>query len=259
MLFYIDRLIEIWLLPPGVNLLLMMIAFFLMRFWPKVGKTLLVLSFISLWLLSTPLVSQYLMDKLQYQYQALSPNKLIGDKNSAIVVLEAGVNLSTPEYEKPAVSARTLSRLRYAAFLHQKTGIPILVSGNDPSHISINQADVMADALKAYFNVPTQWKEDGGYSTAREAILSIKMLKKEGITKIYLVTDAMHMPRSVYAFQNKGMEIIPAPTSFLSYDYPLGTISAYLPTINTLSASSIVIREHIGIAWYYILSKLGHL
>ncbi|MBA3662159.1 MAG: YdcF family protein [Gammaproteobacteria bacterium] len=254
MLFYIDHFMEIWLLPPGNVLLLSLISFILWRIWPVMGKVFLTAAIFSLGILSMPLIAETLMQGLQSQYAPLSIGELTADKShqSAIVVLEAGLNYATPEYDAPTVSESTLSRIRYAAFLHRKTQIPILVSGNDPSRLEYNQADYMAQGLQDYFGVPTRWKEAGGYNTAQEGILSTEMLKKSGINKIYLVTHALHMPRAMYAFRNKGMTVIPAPTGFRGFETSLGKISKFLPTMDALNTSAVALREYIGIVWYQL-------
>jgi len=253
MIYYIDHFMQEWLLPPGCNLLLGLIGLLLWRSRPTVAKSLLMLSLISVWVLSLPLVAQQLTAHLQNQYAALSPNKLpTNQSNAAIVVLDAGTNPFTPEYGKPTVSEPTLTRLRYAAYLHKKTHIPILVSGNYPLNTTINEADQMAQALKDYFKTATKWKEDRGLNTAQEGLLTTEILKKFGIKKIYLVTHALHMPRSVYAFKYKGIEIIPAPTGYISVDNHLGKISNILPSMEAFRINYAALREYIGIAWYKI-------
>lgn len=251
-MFYLKQFAEIWLLPPNNSFLLCLIGLLLWKYrWPVLGQTIVVTSVAFLWLMSTPFVAQQLLDRLQNKYQPLLPSQLKIDKDAAIVVLEGGLNTQTPEYGNVAtVSEGTLTRIRYAAFLHAKTKAPILVSGNDPTHLSMNQADFMADSLKTYFNTPTQWKEASGYNTAQEGILSAAILKKDGVKKIYLVTHALHMPRSVYAFQNKGLEIIPAPTGYRDIGRNLGKLSNYIPSVDALSASYAALHEYIGILWY---------
>lgn len=252
MLFYFTQFIQTLLLPPGSNFILALIGLLVWRYKPFIGKILISIAFLSLWLLSTPFIAHQLIDGLQYQYPALSPGQLKEDKSASIVVLEAGLNLQSPEYDMiPLVSEATLTRLRYGAFLYQKTKAPILVSGNNPIYPSINQTDYMASALKEYFGVPTKWREDRGYNTALEGIFSTEILKKAGIKKIYLVTSAYHMPRSVHAFQNKGLIVIPAPTGFMSSDTTL-IVTALLPSTKELSVSVIALHEYIGLIWYKI-------
>ncbi len=252
MIYYIDHVIQI-LFPPGCNILIGLIGLLLWRNKPTLGKVLVVFSFVSLWLISTPLVAQYLVDKLQYRTPTLSLEKISDNKNtSAIVVLEAGLNTLTPEYGEPTVSDTTLTRIRYAAFLYHKTGIPILVSGNDPMQPTINQANYMAKALHNYFDVPTRWKEDRGVNTAQEGLLVTEMLKKDGVTTIYLVTHAMHMPRAMFAFKSKAFTIIPAPTGYYAISNTLGIFSLLLPSTEALRLSTSAFHEYIGIMWYLI-------
>jgi uncharacterized SAM-binding protein YcdF (DUF218 family) len=43
-----------------------------------------------------------------------------------------------------------------------------------------------------------------------------KLLTKQGISKIALVTHSWHMPRSLKAFQKVGFEVTPAPMGFVA-------------------------------------------
>lgn len=251
MIFYFNHFFQILITPPGLNLVLALIGILLMHYSIRLGKIVIAISLAVLWLLSTPFISQKLIDRLQYQFPTLSYSQLNkNDSSSAIVVLDAGVNTLTPEYSTPMVSESTLERLRYAAFLYKKTNIPVLVSGYYPIDPQINETNQMAKAMEEYFGVPTRWKEDRGDTTAHEGVFATEMLKKSGITKIYLVTKALHMPRSVYAFQNKGLIIIPAPTGYVLVPQHLGKISYLLPTMDALRVSSSALHEYIGILWY---------
>src|SRR5579864_1705129 len=92
LLYYIDYFMGIWLTPPGLNILIILIGLLLLNTWPVTGKVIVLVGLISLWLLSTPLVALYLVNHLQYQYPALRPDQLVPEKNAAIVVLEASLN-----------------------------------------------------------------------------------------------------------------------------------------------------------------------
>ena len=254
MLFYLDHFIATFLLPPGCNLLLIIIGYLLLSYHAKYGRIILATGVITLWLFCTPFISQLLLAGLQNQYPALNPNKLANDKSAAIVVLEGGLNTLTPEYGSPTVSESTLSRIRYAAFLHQKTHAPIMVSGNDPSS-PLNQTDYMVNALRDYFNTPVKWREDRGYNTAQEGIYAAEILKNAGIKKIYLVTSSLHIPRSVYAFNNKGLTIIPSPTGYWSTDSSLGKLSLLFPTVDALDITVAALHEYIGMLWYKLIYR----
>lgn len=250
MSFYINHFMQIWLLPPGIVILLSLISYILPSKMKTTATILYASSLTILWLLSTPYIAQLLVDSLQNRYPVLSPQHLKKDSSVAIVVLEAGVNLLNPEYGTPIVSSETLTRLRYAAFLSKKTTAPILVSGNDPSHPDIDQTIYMAQALKDYFQASTKWYENKGYNTALEGKYTAEILHKANIRKIYLVTRAIHIPRSMYAFKNKSLEVIAAPTGFINFNTYLNHIDSILPSADALNVSSMCLREYIGLVWY---------
>jgi uncharacterized SAM-binding protein YcdF (DUF218 family) len=100
------------------------------------------------------------------------------------------------------------------------------------------------------FQVPVRWVEDRAINTYENARFSAKMLKKEGIHKVYLVTHAWHMPRSVMAFQNAGLEIIPAPLAFTTH-YQTDLFS-FIPSVEALRDAKILIHEVIGLVWYQV-------
>lgn len=250
MLFFIKHTASSFLMAPTINLLFIVTGMVLLKFSRKPGRSFVVFGIVTLWLLSTPMIAQCLIAPLQNKYPVLASAKLKPEKNTAIVVLEAGLKMLTPEYgNKPIVSESTLIRLRYAAFLYDKTHAPILVSGNDPYHPDVNQTKYMAEALKTYFNAPTRWEEDKGYDTGKEAVLSVNILRKAGVKKIYLVTHAFHMERSVDTFQGRGIQIIPAPTGYEKYTNGFG-ISNFIPSVSAIKGSNTALHEYIGMLWY---------
>jgi uncharacterized SAM-binding protein YcdF (DUF218 family) len=75
------------------------------------------------------------------------------------------------------------------------------------------------------------------------------MLSQDGIKRIILVTHALHMYRSVQQFRNQGLQVLPAPTVFISkqrINFPL----SFLPSAGALKNSSLAIHEIMGRAWY---------
>jgi len=176
-----------------------------------------------------------------------------GTGAQAIVVLAAGRLAHAPEYggnDIPDYIA--LARLRYAARLHRETGLPVLVSGGNRSADGRLAAKAvgMAHALRDDFATPVQWLETESNNTAENAAFSAKILKQSGVNRILLVTDAMHMPRSVRVFTQSGLDVIPAPTMFFSLD-PI-TFFHFMPSAEGLRRSYYAIYEWIGIAWYWM-------
>jgi uncharacterized SAM-binding protein YcdF (DUF218 family) len=171
----------------------------------------------------------------------------------AIVVLGGGTYFNAPEYGGDTVSKETLERLRFAAKLQRETGKPILVTGGSPQGNNSSEAGQMKQVLEQEFKVPVQWTEGTSDNTQENANLSRRMLQQSGITRIYLVTHAWHMPRSVLAFQAAGFQVVPAPTAYTTR-FKTGLLD-FLPNAKALHDSRIFMHELIGSLWYQLKSK----
>jgi len=241
--------IAAFLLPP-LNLLLISLAGLLL--WHKrlrLARILLGSAFVLLWLLSTPFVADSLLQTLEGTPLTLTDKSPPAD---AIVVLGGGTYFHAPEYAGDTVSSSSLLRLRYAAKLYRDLKKPILLTGGTPRKNSISEAEQMGLVLEREFNIPVQWKEEESDNTFESARHSYRILRKSGISRIYLVTHAWHMPRSVQAFRAAGFDVVPAPTAFTTrYNNNLLT---FIPSASALRDSQIYLHEIIGIVWYRLKS-----
>ena len=81
--------------------------------------------------------------------------------------------------------------------------------------------------------------------TAENAVFSAAMLKKDGVSRIALVSHGWHLARAVELFQLQGMDVIPAPTGFTT---PAPTLfPQFLPSAEALANSSLALHEWLGI------------
>ena len=247
------KFISDFILPPGVFFVLLVTGI-LVYFWRRrLGLRIIIGSLISFYLASTPLMS-YWMAALAETAPALNPDTLTLDAQ-AIVVLGGGRRPGADEFALPmTVSHSTLARVRYAAFLARKTGLPILTSGGYTYGEGTPEADLMSDVLKREFSVEVRWREDQSRNTEENAKNSAPMLLKDGVRKVYLVTDALHMRRSARMFRDAGLEVIPAPTVFKSVHEPLPWILKITPNAAALLRSSNAMHEIIG-SWWYALRR----
>lgn len=148
------------------------------------------------------------------------------------------------------VNSRTLERLRYAATLGRKTGLPILVSGgqvfkrNEPP-----ESVLMAGVLEKEFNIAVRWQEGRSRNTAENALYSRILLQALNIDRIVLVTHAFHMSRALTEFKRVGFDVQPAPTGYLSTEENLSLLS-FIPSAQALTVSSFVFHEYLGLLWY---------
>jgi uncharacterized SAM-binding protein YcdF (DUF218 family) len=248
---YITAFLKALILPPGGLLLLWMLGLILLRRHALLGRSLLWGGFILAYFVSTPLISGMLVQQLQ-SYDALDEQAIVQSPARAIVVLAAERYRNAPEYGgRDTVGNLTLARIRYAAYLHRRTGLPILVSGGhvfDPDGDSL--AEVMADSLRRDFGIGGTWIEGRSRNTAENARFSQELLAARGIDHVLLVTHAIHMPRAVPAFEQAGLHVTPAPTRLARHDD--FDFLQLLPTPGSLAGSYFALHELIGRAWYAV-------
>lgn len=251
-----SHLIEPWVLPPGFNCLVIILGIIACFFWRKIGMLLIIVGTGTLWLLSAPIFVYSMINLLQNQYPLLQEKELAHPRsNFAIVVLGGGDALQVEYGMKRTVSDFTAHRVKYAAYLHQKMHLPILLSGGK-SHADLDsEATLMANQLRDEFNINADYLETQSLNTADESRLILPILKQHQLDGVYLVTNAWHMPRSVFIFQCAGIKVIPAPMGYYVYGPGYALIS-YLPNMQALYASSIALHEWIGLLWYHF--RYGH-
>lgn len=231
------------MLPPGVLFLVMAGGLVLLRARPRLGTGLVTGGLAALYVLSMPLAADALLSTLEDRSPATNDGAA-----AAIVVLGGGKSHSAPEYGGDTVLGATLVRLRYAAHLHRRTGLPILVSGGSPEGSAQSEAELMQRALQNEFSVPVRWTEGGSANTLENAQLSYRMLAAENIRTIHLVTHAWHMRRAQLVFEAAGFKVIPAATAYTTR-YRL-TILDFMPDAHALRDSALFFHEITGIVWY---------
>lgn len=231
------------LIPPGLLLAVLAAGLALARSRPRLGRALQFVGAGFLYLLSMPLVGTALLQSWETPATAtpLPPA-------AAIVVLGGGQYRNAPEYGGDTVGAMGLVRLRYAARLQRRSGLPVLVSGGSPDGAPVSEAQAMRITLEREFGVPVRWVESLSANTLDSARNSRDLLAAEGVRRIVLVTHAWHMPRARLAFENAGFEVIPAPTAHATRSTP--TVLDLLPDAGALLDSALFFHEAIGILWY---------
>ena len=90
----------------------------------------------------------------------------------------------------------------------------------------------------------------GAYTNAVE---SANILKPAGIERVLLVTHAWHIPRARLAFEHAGLQVIPAPTGFVTPDLP--EPEDFLPRPSALLNSYYFFHEVIGYAAYVVRTR----
>lgn len=243
------------ILPPANLFLLILAGLIAWRRWPRAGRVVAGTGLVLLFLVSSAAGARFFVAPLEAMTAPLASPEQAGAQ--AIVVLASGRLRHAPEYGMRDIPDYiALGRLRYAAHLQRRTGLPILVSGGNgasgvdpaPNDRLYSKADAMAAALREDFGVPVKWIEPRSRDTGENAAYSAAMLRAEGVQRILLVTDAMHMPRSCAAFARAGLDVVSAPTMFFSRQKQ--GAAAWMPSPDGLRRSRYAMYELIGLAWY---------
>lgn len=243
----INATISALLLPPLNLILLCALGLWLRRRWPRCGLALSVAALIALAVLSTRMGASLFVDPLEKMNPPLLSAQAAGAQ--AIVVLGGGRISNAPEYGGQDIPGSiALQRLRYAAKLQRETGLPLLVTGGQPDGAAESEAAGMARVLRDDFSVPVKWQEQMSNNTAENAQFSSRMLRAAGVQRILLVTDAIHMQRAKIAFQQAGLQVVPAATLFTSTARIIP--ADFLPT--SLHLASYALHEWLGLAWYWL-------
>lgn len=241
-LFWSKKLVSLLLLPPLAPLLLTAAGLLMLRRHPRGGLALAWLGVLT----SFALASSPPVGWLAQRLEAPAPVAL-GERTGAqaIVILGGGKRRHAPEFGGETINRLTLERVRYGARLARETGLPVLVSGGAPSGDSA-EADLMKAALEQEFRIPVRWAERASRDTRENALFSAVQLKAAGIERVLLVTHAIHMARAEAEFAAQGLEVIPAPTAWLSGPDPAELDLSVLPNAGTAYAAWLTLHEALG-------------
>ncbi|MGP0170781.1 YdcF family protein [Pseudomonas sp. NCHU5208] len=242
------------LMPPGVLLLLILLGWWARKRFPRLATSAFVLGLGGLWLMSLPAVMQWSASLLERE-PALAEAQWAGlaQRADAIVILGAGREQNDPGWggtDQPGLMA--LERLRYAARLARASGLPLAATGGLHYGQPPSEAALMADAMQRDYGLEIRWLEERSRTTWENAVLSAELLQAQGVHRVVLVTQAWHMPRARWSFEQAGFEVITAPMGYLSFGYerPLG---GWLPESRVIWQSSMLLNEAIGLLAYPIV------
>jgi len=227
------------LLPPGGPLLIGVAGLLIWARRPRLGLALCAVSIGSLWLLSMPIVSDALTRATE-GYPALDPTHLTETqaRAQAIVILGGGVRRGAPEVGGDAPSTYADLRLIEGAKIARATQLPILVSG------SAREAAAMRRFVEENLQIPVRWSETASTNTHENALYSARLLRREGIERVILVTSSTHMVRAVAEFTAAGLEVTAAPAEMWTHD-ERGAV-AFVPTVLALYRSHVALYEWAG-------------
>ena len=245
------------LLPPVPWLVMAVMAFRRLGRRHALGGWLLALALAGGWLSHCQAVGQYL-ETLVSPASALSPaqvaelKRTLPGRRPVILVLGGGVQALAPEYGEPHLPDSAFQRLHYGLWLSRQLQAPVMVSGGSGSRQAGGpiEATVANAIAQRDYGVTLRWQEAASRDTRENARFSLRMLRKEGITDLLLVTHGWHMARSLRAFEEEAARIgfvgriVPAP---MGLGESLGTpVLRWMPSPDGYRQVHRVLRELLG-------------
>lgn len=198
-------------MPPVPLFLLLLIGARLILPRRGLGWFVILMSLIGLWLSATTgtaqLLTQFVLKPpVAYSADAIAELKAAvkAKQPVAIVVLGAAAEPLAPEYGISNLTPLSLERLRYGLWLSRETGAPVAFSGGvgwGQAPDAKPEAEIASRIAAKEFGQPLKWLEDRSRDTRENAGHTVQLLKRDGITRVVLVTHGWHMPRAQKMFE----------------------------------------------------------
>ncbi len=126
----------------------------------------------------------------------------------------------------------------------------------DASRADVVEARVIAKQLSDWgIAADRVVVEDQARNTRENAVYVAKIARDRGMTRLLVVTSAMHMPRALDCFRAVGLDVDAEPVDYRSFDSGRFS-STWLPRAGLLTQSSSVLREVFG-RYVYRLQGYG--
>ena len=212
------------------------------------------LGLLLLWALSTPIVAELAMASLESHHP---PFVASGVPPDALVVLSGSVGM--PFHGTPELGESSIVRTLCAAKLYHAVGPLLVIATRGISRESDLPAParLMAELLRFLDVSETDiLVEDQSRTTFESARATARLLRKRGLRRVALVTEASHLHRSVMSFRGQGIEVIPAGCNYQSRARSREDVLRFVPNAGAASTVRGATHEWIGIAWYWLTGKL---
>jgi len=250
--FFLTKSITGFILPPTGFILFGLLGVGISLIWKKLGAWVAGAGLLCLLLCSLPVFSGALVNTLQ-TYPAVPEKDLktaVKDVD-AIVVLAGARRSAAEEFGDDTLSTFSLERVRYAAWVAKRTGLPLIVSGGRLANEEKSLAELMREVLQKEFIVIVDDIEDKSRTTYENAQFTADILRAHNMKKILLITHAWHMPRAVNAFEHFKIKVLPAPTAFYGRS-PHLTWEDFIPSADAFLFTGMAVHEIFGELWYEI-------
>ena len=256
-MFEVQRIIASLFEIPGLYITLLVVGILLLRKRPRAGKIGWLLFFLLLYGSSTLFFARWLAQPLQKHGLPVGLSHAKGAANSVIVILSGGSSRGIPAGVAGDIgcelSGQSLKRIYHGFLVYKKLRLPLWLSGGNPGNgVGPSEAELMQQALIA-FGVPSEQihVETQSRSTKENAQFTLKKLAPQ-VTRIFLVTSAVHIPRAYQLFQQTSQQmgrqisIIALPCDYVPEPQKIRW-QDFLPSAGALNISIRAVHEYLGL------------
>jgi len=248
-------------LPTPLSLVWLLFIAILVFYWmgnKRTAKWVLGLSLFWLLLISTPFVPKFLLATLENQnppVQIILEKEIqvtLQDSMVHILVLGSGYQTDDRLSYCSQLNNSGLARLTEGMRLQRLVPGSMLIFSGHAGIQPLPEAVVSSLAAQELgINQEKIATNSRPWNTKSEAI---EYFKRYGtVYKLYLVTDAAHMPRAIMHFRNAGLNPIPAPTNFnIRKNNIPKSYTNYFPSSGNIRYMEIVFLEYLGMIWAWI-------
>ena len=249
---FLSKLLPVFVLPLGASLQLFLLAGVLVLFQKRRVALFLIFSgIVYLWSASLPVTAGALCTSLEQRIQPVAIQDV--PQRDVIVVLGGILGQALPPRTEPDLSDAA-DRILTAARLYRagKAAKILVAAGNLPWSAAISPEAVLIRDLLLEWGVPDHAVilESCSRNSYENAVNSLMLLEKLGLNRVLLVTSAAHMPRAAAVFRKAGVDVYPVPTDYQVVVSAQKTIFDFLPSVDALQLSTMVIRERLGMVVY---------
>jgi uncharacterized SAM-binding protein YcdF (DUF218 family) len=221
------------------------------------GRFLAIVSALTLLtVISLPAVGYLAIGSLEWRYPHASERP---PDAQAIVVLGGATRLMDASGERVILAGDSMVRCLHTAELYRSGGhCPIVLTGGkvEPDLPGPTVARAMHDFLLTQgVAAADMLVEESSTSTYENACQCEPILRQQGLQKIVLVTDALHMYRAARCFQAIGIEVAAAPCNDRAAYFEWSAAS-FAPGVGGLDSLTGAAHEWLGIAWYWLHGRI---
>jgi uncharacterized SAM-binding protein YcdF (DUF218 family) len=218
------------------------------------GKVLLLATITAIYLLSIEPIKDLIVQPLEKTYLPITRTQL--DEVDCYVVLGGGVYDNSPKNLSSATgspSKSALFRVVEGVRLYKQYPKKIIITGGIVYNGEKSEGSIYKE-LMVDLGVPGSdiIVEGRSKTTEENAGLTKSIMEKNGYKKAALITSAAHMKRSKYIFEKYDVEVIPAPTGYVSRYKDSYEMDSYFPNADNFVDIRGAVWEYIGLIFYKI-------